>query len=252
MYQIKNSSIFGAIFVSTWLFSGLAVSAAEVRFETSAQTPVFADYFEGFDNRPTVLLFHMAGSDARKEYATIIPRLSEQGMTVLAVDTRSGGSRLGGANRTSEVHEKPPDSYCDDMTDLRAALKFVLEQKPERQVFLWGSSFSAGLVFHLAHENRGKVAGIIAFSPASGEAMDGCQPEDVAGSLDIPVLVIRPKSEIEAAPWISEQAAFFEQSGARVIIREKASHGSLALDPERSGTDTEDLWQAILAFLESP
>ena len=74
---------------------------------------VYVDTYVGDPSAPTILLFHQAGSNARAEYAGLIPRLMDEGFNVLAPDQRRGGDRLGGENRTVAGLGEAEYSYCD-------------------------------------------------------------------------------------------------------------------------------------------
>ena len=56
--------------------------------------------------------------------------------------------------------------YCDVYPDLEAALAFALEEAGVSQVIIWGSSYSASLVYRLAAEHPNEVSALVAASPA--------------------------------------------------------------------------------------
>ncbi|MBZ0269609.1 alpha/beta hydrolase, partial [bacterium] len=222
----------------------------EVTFETSDGVTVFGDLYErDREKAPTILLFHQAGANARAEYATIVPRLLENGYNVLAIDQRSGGSRLGGENRTlARMKTKREYSYCEAMPDLDAALRYVIAEGFAGPRFVWGSSYSAALVLQLGVEHPADVDGVLAFSPAAGDPMKGCDPTEAIGKIQVPVLALRPASEMEYDS-VREQFEAFRRRGHRTHVAPQGVHGSSMLNPDRAKGGTDEVWEAVLAFL---
>src|ERR1700675_4646997 len=107
-----------------------------------------------------VLLFHQAES-SKAEYATIAPRLVAAGFNALAIDQRAGGA-LYGPNETATRLGKP-ESYDQAKPDLEAALDWAKAKR--LPVVLWGSSYSAALVFEVAAEHPQEISAVMAFSP---------------------------------------------------------------------------------------
>ena len=52
----------------------------EIRFYTPDSIKIFGDLYELDKKGKTILLFHQGGSNARGEYAPIIPKLIEKGV----------------------------------------------------------------------------------------------------------------------------------------------------------------------------
>ena len=211
---------------------------------------VYGDLYiaEDATDRPFLLLFHQGGANGRGEYAPLIPRLQAAGYNLLVLDQRQGGERLGGHNRTVAAHEGAAYSYCDALPDLEAALAFVRERNPAARPILWGSSYSAALVMQVAAAHPDAVSGVLAFSPASGEAMDGCRPEPFADGLTVPLLVLRPQSEA-ARESTAAQLALFAEQGHETYVADPGTHGSSMLVAERAGGDVEPTWHVVLDFL---
>ena len=118
---------------------------------------------------PVILAFHQAGSN-HAEYASLAPRLNAAGFTVLAIDQRSGGNMFGGTNQTVAGLGRST-SYDAALPDLVAALAWGKAAAGGAPVIVWGSSYSAALVFLLAAQNAGVVSGVLLFRPGntSGE-----------------------------------------------------------------------------------
>ena len=110
--------------------------------------------------RGTILLFHMAGSNYA-EYAPITPRLNGIGFDTIAIDQRSGGTEFGRRNETAARLGRNP-GFAAALPDMEAALTRARGNGP---VVIWGSSYSAALVFVLAAGHPTDIAAVLAFSP---------------------------------------------------------------------------------------
>ena len=156
--------------------AGLAMSPVPghtvdaISFTASDRVQVFADYYSaGSKAKPLILLFHQAGSN-RREYATIGPMLATLGFNALAIDQRSGGNAWGQTNETVKHLGKSTD-YGEALLDLEAALQWAKSSGQTGSILVWGSSYSAALVFLLATEHRREIKAVLAFSP--GEYLRG-------------------------------------------------------------------------------
>lgn len=205
---------------------------------------VFGTYYSAPDAKALILLFHQAGSN-KNEYATIAPRLVEAGYSALALDQRSGGDMFGGHNRT--VAELGRDAgYGDAKRDLSAALAWA--QDKQLPIIVWGSSYSASLVFQIAAENEGKVAALMAFSP--GEYLGG---EDIvrraAAQVAVPVFVTSAgdPAEIAAAREIFDAVAAPRK--VQFVPTSGGAHGSSTLISARNPRGVDEGWRAVLTFL---
>ncbi|OQW73672.1 MAG: alpha/beta hydrolase [Proteobacteria bacterium ST_bin14] len=204
---------------------------------------VYATLYAAPQPKAVILLFHQAGS-GKGEYATIAPRLVKLGYTALAIDQRSGGD-LFGPNQTARGVSGQP-TYLDAKADLQAALDWA---KPQgKPILLWGSSYSSALVFLVAAENPGAVAGLLSFSP--GEYLG--QADLVrrnAATLAIPVFVTSAKDadEIAAAKAIVDAVPGTGNVDAVPAIA--GVHGSSTLIAARNAAGAEDNWRAVEAFL---
>jgi alpha-beta hydrolase superfamily lysophospholipase len=224
----------------------------EVSFTTSDGVTVFGDIYRGDDipvNAPLILLFHQGGGDSRGEYTPLVSRLLDSGYNLLAIDQRRGGDRFGGVNRTLERAGDSGYGYCDAMPDLEAALDFARAEGFTGRIAAWGSSYSAALVFKLAADHPGELDAVVAFSPASGEPMAGCNPEAYSDAVTQPVLALRPAREMEV-PYVPGQMALFREHGHRTYVADPGVHGSSMLVADRVGAPTDDTWAVVLQFLE--
>jgi dienelactone hydrolase len=207
---------------------------------------VFGTYHEAKSKAaPIILLFHQAES-SRYEYDSISPRLLAAGFSVLAIDQRSGGSMWGHENETVAHLGKSTD-YLDALPDLKAAVEWTRAGNRKREVILWGSSYSASLVFILGAENPGQVAGIVAFSP--GEYFtDPHLIRDAAAKVHVPVFVTSAgdPDEIAAAKAI---LAVVPVKDRLQYVPTFGVHGSSTLRDDRNPKGAPANWEAVMAFL---
>jgi dienelactone hydrolase len=243
-------------FIVALLVASLANFAAaesdEVSFKAADGVQVFGDVYASprGEREPVILLFHQAGSDARGEYTVIAERLQKNGYNVIAIDQRSGGDRFGGVNRTMAGLEDKEIGYCEAYPDLVAALTFAREHGFYGRLAVWGSSYSAGLVFKLAAENSEQINAVLGFSPASGGPMADCSPSDYLDQVKAPALALRPKREMEIDS-VRKQKADFEMAGMQTYVADPGVHGSSMLNPVRVAASTEATWAVVLEFLDA-
>jgi alpha-beta hydrolase superfamily lysophospholipase len=234
------------------LFATTVDAAVEVRFSASDGITVFGDMYSSAEGKsaPVILLFHQAGGDARGEYASIADRLLQTGYNVLAIDQRSGGDRFGGENRTIAGLDRTDYGYCDVYPDLEAALRFARESGFTGPLAVWGSSYSAALVFQLGAKHEDEVAAILGFSPASGAPLADCALDPYLPALTAPALALRPQREFEIES-VQLQMKEFESFGVQTYVADPGVHGSSMLNAERVGESTETTWNVVLDFLAS-
>ena len=221
----------------------------ELSFYTSDSIKIFADLYEVNKESPTILLFHQGASNSRAEYERIIPRLVKSGYNVLAIDQRMGGQRYGKYNRTVSEFSKNNYTYCDAYADLDAALTYIIDQGFIGNKLLWGSSYSASLAIQLASKRSNDVAAVLAFSPSSGGPMKSCKPDDYFKSLKAPLLLLRPKREMEIES-VQKQFDLAKANGHETYIAEHGTHGSSMLVEERVAENVEANWNVVLNFIQ--
>lgn len=232
-----------------------AIPASE--FEITAQAEDGATVFGSAsfaslpDTAPLIVLFHQGGSNGRAEYAPLIPWLNQNGFRTIAWDLRVGGDLYGLTNRTADARLPiEPNSYCEGYPDMRAALDHALTYTRSGDAIVWGSSYSAALVFHLAGDEAGKVNRVIAASPASGPPMADCRARARLDDLQSPTLVLRPASEMRS-PNAREQKSLFEAAGVSVRVLEDGIHGSSMLVDARTDADMSDARDTVIDWLSS-
>ena len=232
------------------LLIGAPLHAQTLRGDADG-APVIGDVRLGPQGRegPVVLLFHQGGGNARGEYRSIAPRLIAEGFSVITFDIRGGGDRFDAVNR---VPTSDDFRYCAAIPDVDAAVDLARADGFVGPLAVWGSSYSATLVLHVAAA-RSDVDAVLSFSPAAGEPMDDCQPVSPAALLarrQTPLLVLRPAREA-AQPRLADQLRTFRETGIAVHVSDPGAHGSSMLDADRTGSDVSADWSVVLAFLRS-
>ncbi len=170
MKKTVYSLLFSILCVVFLISAGYAAEKKfeKVTFKNREGLVITADLYSSNDRtRPVIILFHQYGS-SRGEYRKIAPVLVADGFNCLAVDTRAGGRDrwYGIENETTDRAAKVElGSYLKVFPDLVASLNYVKKQKTGTGIILWGSSFSATLVFKLANEYKDDIIAVLSFSP---------------------------------------------------------------------------------------
>ena len=211
----------------------------ELKLEAADGVKVFGTLYPTRKERPIVLLFHQAGAN-RGEYRDVAPGLVALGFNALAIDQRSGGALFDRRNQTvAHLQGTTGYTYDEALLDLEAAITWA-EREGYRTVIVWGSSYSAALVFRLAADHPG-VAGVLAFSP--GEYLS--DPQAVAVAAKVRVLVFITSSRFEAGDAKTIFDAVASADKMQFTPEGFGAHGSTAL----SSGDSKEYWQAAEAFL---
>jgi dienelactone hydrolase len=210
----------------------------DVELQTEDGVRVFGTFYETSKDKPIILLFHQADSN-RTEYAEIAPELVAVGFNVLAIDQRSGGSLFGADNQTKENFEGVA-GYREALPDLEAALIWATVEGYE-SILVWGSSYSAALVFLLAAAHP-EVDGVLSFSP--GEYLgDTHSVKDAAARVTVPVFITSSKFEAEETKTIFDAVASSDK--VQFVPEGFGEHGSSALRSKAK----DEYWAAVKAFL---
>ena len=230
----------------------LANPAVEsIDFPTEGGIQGRADVYASKSGSATlVLLFHQAGW-SRGEYREIAPKLVRAGYQVMAVDQRSGGAVNGVKNETHRRATKMglARSYLDAYADLKAALAYARKELGASQIIVWGSSYSASLVFRLAAEHPTGIAAVMAFAP--GEYFEKQKSPvyiwNFAKRVKQPLFVTSSKKER------AQVKPIFDASPAEKKIlftpASRGQHGSRAL--WEKFPDHDVYWAAVNGFLKT-
>lgn len=218
---------------------------AAVTLEAPDGTKVFADHYalESDKPGPIILLFHQAGWNAG-EYDPIAPRLQSMGFNVLATDQRSGGTRNDRDNRTVSALGKST-SYLEAYPDLETALAWA-KSNGHAEIIIWGSSYSAALVFRLAAEHGADISAVLSFSPGEYMGTEGM----VAGwakKVDRPLFVTSaPGDEVAAAKTIVDASP---SETKEQFVPADGVHGSSILRGDANAAGASAAWVEVEKFL---
>jgi pimeloyl-ACP methyl ester carboxylesterase len=207
----------------------IAGSGSELVIPTAKHAKVKATYYPASSPKALILLFHQAGSN-RNEYNSIVPRLLTSGYSALTVDQRGGGL-LG--------------SMIDGKPDMEAALDWA--QDKGMPVIIWGSSYSASIVYVLAAEQPTKIKAALVFS--GGDYLGGTIVTKAARMVSIPIFATSARDEVAEMKAVfdlvpGKQKQFFIPTLGGV-------HGSGTLSPKENPKGAEQNWTAVMGFLES-
>ncbi len=230
-----------------WAAPALGSAAETISFTARDRVQVFADYYPAQSAaQPLILLFHQAGSN-RGEYATIAPMLVALGFNALAIDQRSGGSAGGRVNETVQ-HLGRSTGFGEALADLEAAVSWAKSSGHGGKLIVWGSSYSAALVFLLAANHKDEIAAILAFSP--GEFLGGANDvRRAAAQVSAPIFVTSAKEagEIAAAKAILDATPSTVKT--QFVPHLAGIHGSATLRAERNPKGAGENWDAVKSFL---
>ncbi len=246
---MRIALVWGFAVVLAGCGSGVAPTATvgePIELRATDGVMVAGAYAKAGDPKGLILLFHQAGS-GRGEYDTIAPRLLKAGYSTLAIDQRAGGDMFGTNVTASRL--AAPATYSQAKLDLEAAVDFARAEK--MSIILWGSSYSAALVFEVAAEQPGGIAAILAFSP--GEYLgDGDRVRRAASKVRVPVFIASANDtdEVEAARAIFQ--AIGGSAKTQFVPKVAGVHGSFTLIASRNPKGAEENWTAVLAFLSGP
>ncbi|MCV6604187.1 MAG: lysophospholipase [Porticoccaceae bacterium] len=237
------------LFTATLIAFASHTSASEpksVEFHAADGLQVNADlYMPHAAEAPFIVLFHQAGW-SRGAYGEIAPKLNALGFNCMAVDQRSGKAVNGVANLTAQRHGRKA-SYMEALPDMQAAVDFARRHYANGKLLVWGSSYSASLVFKLAAGKPDVIDGVLSFSPNADARWAQPWLLASAGKLQCPVFVTAAKNEaakctpvFEVVPGSHKQLFLPETTG---------NHGSRAL--WQRFDDSESYWRAVKEFLGS-
>jgi dienelactone hydrolase len=223
-----------------------------VQFKAADGVTVYGVYHPAAGSSlPVILLFHQASSN-RYEYAPIVPKLVAAEFSCLAIDQRWGGEMWSHKNETVRKlghSETAADNVSDLQADLDAALAWARTRNPHRKFILWGSSYSASLVFLVAAQHSNEIAGVLAFSPGEYFEKQPTLVEDAATKVTVPVFITSENDEDQ----VRQATLIFNAVGSRDKVHYKAAfavHGSSTLRTDRNPKGAAANWAAVMKFLK--
>ena len=250
--RLKSFSGLYVILLLLFASTGCKTAADELDSETISfhaedGLPVTADlYIEHESTAPLIVLFHRAHW-SRGEYLEIAPKLNEIGFNCMAVDLRSGDEINGVVNETHLEAQRrdKPRFYVNAVPDAESALRYARDSLEMARIILWGSSYSASLVFMLAQRYPDEVDGIVSFSPGEYLTVDERTIEEYAREVRCPVFVASATSEVPK--WESIFESFPTDEKFSFVPESGGKHGSEALWERNEGH--EEYWVALEMFL---
>jgi len=228
--------------------SSLAMAQTPITLHAVDGATIYGYYYGGSDlSRPIILLFHQAGANAA-EYAPIAPRLVKDGFDCLAIDQRAGGSMFDATNQTAEAIGTLPSGFLDVLKDMNAALDWARTIRPKSKIVLWGSSYSAALVFLLAKEHPGQIWALLSFSPGEYLTTPAMVATAAAG-VTIPVFITCAMNKQEEFNAHHIYSAVASSDKTLFVPKTGGVHGSSTLRTDRDPDGSTENWQAVEAFL---
>jgi alpha-beta hydrolase superfamily lysophospholipase len=224
--------------------------AAETITTTAADgTTVYGETYFGAlpETAPMIALFHQARSNGRGEYAPLIPWLNGLGYRVIAFDQRSGGDLYGETNRTAAA-AKGPKGFCDAWPDVDAGVAYAHEAANGAPLVIWGSSYSASLIWRAAATHADGIDGVVAVSTATGGPLDSCGARAYLPKLKDRAVAVWPEKEKGQADRLK---TLLDSGNVAVVIVKGGVHGSSTLVDARTGKDMSGARAAVAGWLET-
>jgi dienelactone hydrolase len=159
----------------------------------------------------------------------------------------------GQPDRTASQFGKEAD-YRAALPDLEAALAWPVAQGCPSRSIIWGSSYSAALVFLVAARRPSAVAAVMAFSPGqylspSEHPGDEHSVKDAAARVRAPVFITCAQDSEEIAAARAIARAVPGSSAVQFVPKRGGVHGSSTLRRDRNPQGAEENWQAVEQFL---
>ncbi|KTF70552.1 alpha/beta hydrolase [Sphingomonas sp. HT-1] len=220
------------------------ISAEPVTLTAADGVKIAGVYTRAAKPKALLLLFHQDKS-GKDEYALLAPQLAQAGYSSLRIDQRAGGD-LYGVNETVKARGHSA-SYAEAQQDLDAAFAWAQQQK--MPIVLWGSSYSAALVFPLAAAHPGAVKALLAFSPAEYLDDKGAVAR-AAKQVTVPIFVTSSQDghEVDAARTILAASPATQKT--QFVPKLGGVHGSSTLLRTKNPQGALEAWRATMAFLD--
>lgn len=213
-----------------------------IKYNSLDSVEITADHYHIGKENPVIVLCHQANY-SRGEYQEIAVTLNTLGFNCIAIDQRSGSGINGVTNQTylSAAAVGKPTSFLDAKQDITASISWA-KAYYNKDVILWGSSYSASLSLIIAKENA-DVEQVLVFSP--GEYLSGVNVQTAVSGLNKPAFLTSAKAEASGVSNLynvisSTDKVQYTPSGA-------GRHGASALwttEPHHA-----EYWTAVKSFL---
>lgn len=214
----------------------------KIAFKASDGLTVSGHLYEVNPSAPIILLCHSGGSN-KYEYADIAPKLNAKGFNALAIDQRSGGPFAGHENETFQraKAEGLGTAFSDAQQDIEAAINY-LAKKYNKQVTLWGSSYSAALSLYIVQQNE-NLNGMILFSPGDYLADAKGSLKGKLTSIDFPFLITSTQEEADEITNVLLYRVELSASQKQYVPTSEGFHGVRTLWEGQEGN--KEYWPEI-------
>jgi len=222
------------------------INPEKISFPSVDGLLISANLYHNDSKLPVILLCHQARYN-KAEYDEIAITLFNKGFNLIAIDQRSGGTLFEKENETFQRATKlgKPTDYLDAEQDIQAAIDYTYK-KYNKQIILWGSSYSSTLALLFAKSNS-KVKAVIAFSPGDYFSDKKNSLKEELKSFAKPMFVTSSREEASELKDLLSNIKFTHNQSQFIPI-EKGKHGSKAL--WKDNPDNQEYWKALSLFLE--
>lgn len=197
------------------------------------------------ETAPMISLFHQARSNGRGEYGPLTDWLNSLGFRVIAWDQRSGGGEYGSENRTA-AEALGDKRFCAAYPDVQAGVAYAHHAAKGAPLVIWGSSYSASLVFTAAAQHPDEVDAVVAMSTATGGMLDKCGAKKGLPGLADPALAAWAKQEEAQAKKLGD---LLSAKNVEVYIVPNGVHGSSMLVDARTKHDMSEARAHVAEWL---
>ncbi|PCJ67142.1 MAG: hypothetical protein COA58_02155 [Bacteroidetes bacterium] len=218
--------------------------AGTFKFLAFDSLEVTADYYPNEAAESLIILCHQGGF-SRGAYKDIAPRLVDSGFACLALDLRSGNMAQEILNETANRAREngKASTYIDAKQDIEAAINYVASNST-KNIYLWGSSYSASLALIIANEDD-RIQKVVAFSP--GEFLSNQeQVRSSIGNLSKPIFITGSKGEYDI---IVKPIVDALNKNNLITLKQDGSgnHGTKTLWSDN--TNTANIYEKLFEFL---
>ena len=203
---------------------------------------ITADHYHVGKDKPVIVLCHQAGY-SRGEYQEIAVTLNTLGFNCIAIDQRSGGAVNGVTNLTKgrAVAAGKGTDFIDAKQDITASVAWAKDYY-NKDVILWGSSYSSSLALIVAKEDA-NVEKVLSFSP--GEYLSPINVKTTITGLNKPTFLTSSKTESTGV--VDFYNVITAADKVQFIPTGSGVHGAKAL--WTTHPDNAEYWVAVKAFL---
>ncbi len=201
---------------------------AEVLCITDDRIAIAATLRVGRSGSTPIVLVHQLASD-RSEWEPLVAKLTEAGLTTLAIDLRGHGRSVGGDGATYRAFRD--SDWRDTQKDVRAAINFLVRRATVQaeHVVLIGSSIGGTACLAAAAEDP-RVSGIVVLSPGRAyHGFDAIVPASHLGEREL--LVLHSSEELPSHETAEVLDRIVAHSTVRAVPGSAHGVAMLAEDP---------------------